>query len=291
LKKILATPVRVYNSGATGINVGGIIWQNEVRKLLLYWPKVVIPNVVDSIGHNNFSSLDPSALSYLENEGKIENILLETRRDDSNVAAGIAERTREYLSHIESSDTSFAIFQSDSEPDSQADYIRNLIGTDITRVASAVSVQVSLMQMLPMVPHSATLQDIIDFKRKRADEFSNFRDMLDRLSHIFSKHGDLEEGARLAAKEAQSALVDLDRLTLERWPDRFLCGITAILGNFSKNMVVGGAVGTFVNEPLTGVFVGAATSAFLTKVDTPLFGARFDGKTKPFAYCLHARNL
>lgn len=236
MKKILAVPVRVYNNGSIAMNGGSIQWQKDVRKLLLYWPRVVIPQVVDNEFHNTVQTFDPNALSYLKGEGQIENIILETRSGDANLVAGIADRTREFIGAMTSWNTSFAIFQHSGEPDSQADYIRNLVGIDTTREASAVSVQLSLMNMLPMAPPSATLQDIVDFKRKRAAEFTRFRSMLDSLSYNFSAPGDLEEGARLAANEVRSALVDLDRLTLEKWPNRVLDSITTSFGNFSKNV-------------------------------------------------------
>lgn len=291
LRKILAAPVRVYNDGSFGINGGGIQWQRETKKLLLYWPKVIIPQILDNVTFNQFSSFDSPTLHYLRDQRQIETIVFETKPDDPPDLSGIVERTRDYLNNLCSLQTGFAIFQCPTEPDKLSDYISNLVGNDTTRVASAVSVQVSLIDILPMAPPSATFQDLIDFKRKRAAEFSEFRAMVDRLSYTFSSVGDLEEGARLAANEARSALADLDRLTLEKWPNRLLGSITTSLGNFSKNMLAGAAVGSVFEEPLHGAFIGAASGAIVAFADNALKGARFDQTTKPFAYCLHAKNL
>lgn len=291
LRKILATPVRVYNDGSNAINFGGIQWQTETKKMLLYWPKVIIPQIVDRNWHNQFQSFDLPTLDYLRNQSQIETLVLETKPDDFDFFSGIIERTRDYISNLDSWKTGFAVFQNPTQPDSPSDYIRNIVGTDPTRVASAVSVQISLINMLPMPPASATLQDIIDFKRKRAVEFAEFRHMIDRLSYTFSSAGDLEEGARLAAEEARSALVQLDRLTLEKWPNRVLGGVTTSLGNFSKNMFAGAVAGYFFEEPIRGAFIGATSSAIVTLVDSALSGARFDQSKKPFAYCFHAQNL
>ncbi len=157
----------------------------------------------------------------------------------------------------------------------------------------ARSVEVVLYDALPAPGSSVPLQDILEFKSRRASELAALRAALDDVYLEVLKSHDVPRALTSAISRLESSLAAIEKVTSESWRSRLRSTIKVDLSfpTIAGLATAGAAVAPSLSLPLAvGAGVGAALAAikFEFKQDSVL--AKLPSGTSSLAYAIRVKH-
>lgn len=276
----------VFNGNATTI-LAPHHTRDQLPNAVLYWDKVTVPILAPGMAPELDAEIDMLEAEdcavkwYYKNENSFSS-------EDAHAFAGhfvdgIAARLRD-------SDQWSVIIPGDGDVD-VATYQSNLearLGPD--RQAGR-TITLALLDALPVCPPDTPFQDIIDFKRQRADQLANLHNEIAYVSASLSGSDDLEASLHAGKERVSSALSDLDRVFSEKWSARVLTALRANTGSIAAG-ALGGAVaaghGGF-SIPLTALAGGAVVPVIEAAVNGLMTPRSLPDRATPYLYAIDAQ--
>ena len=287
MREILYSPVRLYDNHMLGLSVGSITWRRYLQTSILYWPSTIVPLLFDDHCENRFHIFDEAELKYLKDTGSLRTVDFHSISMDFN--SDLLYLTRSFLSQYASAGMCIG-FNGEKEEGDRSDFIKNFFGDSNLPTDIRVGVKVTLLNSLPVAPPNVAWQDIVDYKCKRADELEELHIYFDKLSAMYVGAGDIQDATRLAAHEIAPILERIDATMTERWGRVIRHSLTTGLGVFSRNALIGAAVGTVFGEPIPGAIAGGVTAAVETVVTNGWNSPELK-KDGPLAYAFHRNRI
>lgn len=276
---VIASPAIISIHG-DGFTVERSISAEELRYYAMYWDKVVIPG---------------SNLVYVGIPE--EDVLIET---------GVIERPRVGFSgNWGGADIghSFALAQAAVakkliEEDKATDWVIHQIGTTLSLPSEFLekrnTLRLDLINLLPVPSGDVPIVDVLEFKQRRADELNSLHLKLEHAYLEALKSPDQDLAGKLAIRELQEAIRDLQTVTSEKWQrtSKFDFSMELNLdGSRIAHGVAAGAAFDFFSTGLTipvGSIIGGVASVFKLKANhssTFIPAAKLD----KLAYLSHAQ--
>jgi hypothetical protein len=276
---VIASPAIISIHG-NGFTMERSISPEEVRYYALYWDKIVIPG---------------SNLVYVSIPE--EDVLIET---------GVIDRPRVGFSGTWGGadvGNSFALAQSAVakkliEEDTSTDWVIHQIGTNLNLPSEFLekrnTLRLDLINLLPVPSGDVPIVDVLEFKQRRADELNNLHLKLERAYLEALKSPDQGLAAKLAIRELDEAIQNMQTVTSEKWRHTPKFDFSLELNLDGSRLMQGVAAGAvldfFTNGfaiPL-GSIIGGVASVFNLKASR---GSTFipAAKQEKLAYLSHAR--
>lgn len=228
MKRSVVQPAIVFHDDEISLRQGSHLWHRGIITSISYWDKIILSQYSDLITKSNqFNSVMPETdINYLIDEDLLE---IDIFRSDKNWP----DSCLEYRNHIvklinKNSEDSIRLFipTNSNEKD---DYVRNFIGDESSK-SNLFSIEITLKDSFPTPPVNVTLQDLVEFKRRRHDELVEFQNEIDRIAHTFVSCGHFKEGLRAARAQIQPCLAQLSRAMEETWSQRMFNNLKVELG-------------------------------------------------------------
>lgn len=276
---VIASPAIISIHG-DGFTMERSISAEELRYYAMYWDKVVIPG---------------SNLVYVgipEEDVLIETGVIERPRVGFSGAWGGAD-----IGH------SFALAQAAVakkliEEDKATDWVIHQIGTTLSLPSEFLekrnTLRLDLINLLPVPSGDVPIVDVLEFKQRRADELNSLHLRLEHAYLEALKSPDQDLAGKLAIRELQEAIRDLQTVTSEKWQrtSKFDFSIELNLdGSRIAQGVAAGAAFDFFSTGLAipiGSIIGGVASVFKLKAN---HGSTFipAAKLDKLAYLSHAQ--
>jgi hypothetical protein len=277
-KGIIAAPARVSGSGPSFRSEKGLSSQ-ELRYLLLYWDKVVIPTT--NIVH------------------------LALPDEDEMISTGIISRPRIVFSGLFNGETIAAaqvlaqtkVAKQLIEQDHTTDWVIHQIGNEVilppNEVIRQQAIKIELVNTLPVPDESVPIPDILEFKRRRSDELKQLHEALDNLYLEILASPDPALKTKAAVSNLTTAISDMQKSAFERWKMSKKFDISAEINLNLKDIITRAATGAVFDFysnlfaiPI-GTVVGIATSLIKIKARVSLIFEPSKEK-RVFSYISHA---
>lgn len=276
---VIASPAIISIHG-DGFTMERSISAEEVRYYALYWDKIVIPG---------------SNLVYVgipEEDVLIETGVIDRPRVGFSGSWGGAD-----LGH------SFALAQSAVakkliEEDKATDWVIHQIGTTLSLPSEFLerrnTLRLDLINLLPVPSGDVPIVEVLEFKHRRADELISLHLKLELAYLEALKSPDQDLAAKLAIRELDEAIRDLQSVTSEKWQrtSKFDFSVELNLdgSRLSQGVAAGAAFDFFTNGfaiPV-GAIIGGVASVFKLKAS---HSSAFipAAKKEKLAYLSHAR--
>ncbi|EFF1851613.1 hypothetical protein IGG53_002515 [Escherichia coli] len=205
MKKGIITSSAKYNFDGEAIQAKAFIEPKDIRYLLMYWDKVVIP------ANNIFYQGVPDE-EILMDQGFLERpihsvefsgfldpeFLMQVFLDSQTIA------TKKYQASEPS--TEWAIHQFSKE--------LLLVGDDVDKKRN---IRINLINALPSPPAEAPIEDVIDFKMRRQDLLIAFHKQMEDLYIEAVNCPDRSLGFSRSFNQLNEILKDLERVSHEKW--------------------------------------------------------------------------
>ena len=180
----------------------------DLRRYALYWDRLDFPD-------NNLISVPSSPeVDFLADAGVLHRTKITVRQGGNLAALYVLAQ--------------FAAFQqlSAAEPGAWA-IGQSSIGFCAPPKGSAPTrtIEVELYEALPTPPDNVSLSDVLEFKRRRAQELSALRAALDEVYLEISNSADIPRAKTAALERLERVVDDLNRVAREAWPSRVLSSV------------------------------------------------------------------
>lgn len=125
-----------------------------------------------------------------------------------------------------------------------------------------VCADIQLNNCLPVPTASIPLQEVLEFKQRRADELAALRQTLDELYLEVVSAADIPRAKIAAISRLERAIADLDRVAAVSWVDRLFASRKVSLdvnaASVGQGVVTAGTVGVAFSNPVVGLAAGMA---------------------------------
>lgn len=235
----LLFPVNIEQFGHEAIGPRHIPEEN-LQSAILYWDRIACPT-------NNFIHCKLQNEEILMDEG----ILIRPKWIGSGSfnLNDILQRSVEYqekqFAELERSQPGFWCF-TESSPTALASTPAFEVGR---------STLVELVGSLPLPPAGTPIENILEFKRKRAAELQHLRAALDDIYLKISDSNDQEMAFKIAAEQLDKSIEDLLKSSREWWKSINISD-TKTLINLGRDSMAPFLVGAAFQMPAAGAIVG-----------------------------------
>lgn len=251
-------------------NVGGGPMEAMVKQNLPYWDMFDLPdNPIMGIG------LTPS-LEFLKNEG-----IVRKTNARPNFSGGMAEIwVRAQLEAFR--------LNEELEPGAWtlAQQGERFWLPDDERIRTRV-IEATLYKALPIPGEDVAIQDILDFKVRRADELLALRTELDSLYLSLVSEADIPRATSAALARLTKALLDVDKISTETWTTklRSTLKVDISLTNVTSGAMLGAtAAATFAFPVAIGAGLGAAGAMVKFEFKPEAAGAKASAGSPSITY-------
>jgi hypothetical protein len=205
----------------------------EIRYYLLYWDKIVIPD-------NNLVSIGLPEQELLLESGLVSRPLVgfSGRFDGEMIAQAIAEAQALTASRL---------FAAEPDTDWTVHQIGDVLSMPSRFLTKQPSVNVQLVNALPVPSENVPISEIIDFKDRRRAEFEALHQYIDEAYHAILVHSDPGIATREEMARIGRAVKNLDRVSTERWKTTKKYDLTAELSLDGNKMMTGAALASAFN--------------------------------------------
>lgn len=248
---IIAAPAAYIGQGAMLKTERGISAQ-ELRYFLLYWDKIVIPT------NNLVHVAIPSENEFLST-GIVERPVVPFSGTFNG--EGIARAQAFAQSKI-----ARELIESDKKIDWVIHQIGDRFNLGSQDVVERQAVRVDLINVLPVPNDEVPIPDILEFKERRKDELGRLHSTIDDMYLEILSSPDKEFKSKKVVSELESAMSDLEKVSLERWKNTRKYDLTAELNVCGKDLAISAATGALVSSLINpasvpiGALVGFAAS-------------------------------
>ena len=199
---IIANAIKHYKTDL-GSHITDQISPEDVRSFLLYWDKIIIPA-------NNAIYVGVPDEDILIEQGYIE-------RPMSKIDYATFD-----LSMIDAClQSQLAVAKQYQENDKKTDWVMHQFSEQLNLADSEIhknrSLRLSLAKLLPVPTKDASITDVIEFKERRKGLFNAFHEKMDHVYLEALKCPDQSLGFYNARKELEEILLELERLSSEKW--------------------------------------------------------------------------
>ncbi|MCQ0885223.1 DUF6236 family protein [Klebsiella pneumoniae] len=251
---VVSLPSVIYRSDDKGgIKVGNILSIIDLNYFALYWDELIIPsNGLVNIAING---------------------------EEQFIQAGFLQRPRPELKerHYMNPDvfsmyvdaqTHILDIKRREEPAS--DWRINIIG-DSFRISDNDSelkktFRIELSRVLPVPGPHVHIQDILDFKVKRKDEFLAFSNYLDELYLEVVSSGDFDLSKAKAFSKLQQSIYDLEKINNEGWRSPIRFDTSALFEANNGDLITGASALYSIWEAHQGDLMGAISAGVVALI-------------------------
>ncbi|HAU1603701.1 TPA: hypothetical protein JBJ19_02365 [Legionella pneumophila] len=175
-----------------------------LRHAILYWDKIDFPT-------NNVLSVDLSPdMDFLKQEGIVQQT--DIRINQSGDLATL---------YVQAQFNAFELLnQKDPDKWTIGQHAKNLITPPTTNFIEKQIIEIEINSLLPVPPDDIPLDDLLEFKKKRKDEFALLRISIDKLFDKALKWESLPRGRDEAINSLQTAITDIQKLVDASWLTR-----------------------------------------------------------------------
>ncbi len=269
--------------------LGDVPMLGALPTALLYWDRLTVPLIAPGF----LARLDEN-VDFLVSEGEAEPWLVKERNEldlDADIPRFVndfAARIREKKQRL--NETWSVISPTGGQGDLTAYLPRE--ASSHSRGANHTQVlEMTLREALPMPPPGTPFQDVITFKRKRADNLVEMHQAIEELAVTLSGAESLDDAVRAGQRRITNALCELDSVFGESWPRRLVGTLRANIGSIT----VGAAVGAFgagqASVPLmiTGGALAAGQLMVAALLDDGAARVLLPERSAPYVYAYQAQ--
>lgn len=252
-KGIIAAPARVSGNGAQFRSEGGLT-PEELRYFLMYWDKVVIPT----------TNLIHLAVPQ-EEELLTTGVVTRPRVPFSGAFNGELMARAQLLAQT-------AVAKDLIKNDRTVDWALHQIGAEIivpdNESIEKQLIRVDLVNSLPVPNGDVPFPDILEFKERRKDEFTQLHSAIDDLYLEILSSPDPHLKSKQAISQFKESIEILDKVTKEKWKSTGKFDISAELNLNGKDVATGIAAGSVFDffTSLHTIPIGAIFGAIVTTV-------------------------
>jgi hypothetical protein len=246
---------------------------DDLRQYLLYWDRIDWPDT-------NFISVGSSPdVQFLEAEGILTRTRVQIGSFSGNAGGAYVIAQMAAFRLLSAKDPGqWALGQT------TARFFAPTEGSSPTRV-----VEVELYGALPIPPATLALQDVLDFKAKRASELLALRGALDELYLQIADSADIPRAKDAAITRLKIVVRDLNAVATASWGSRLLRSLKVEVK--IPDIVVGALGGAAVSLPLgvaapIGLAAGAVAAAIKFESQS-LRAPSIPNDLRAFAYLYH----
>jgi hypothetical protein len=151
--------------------------------------------------------------------------------------------------------------------------------------------ELALTDALPAPPPDTAFQDIIHFKRQRADKLQELQHAIEMLSASLSGAEEIAEALTVGQNEISKILNDIDRIFGEKWPKRLYKTLRTSIGSIAVGAAGGALAAGSLDIPLVvAAGLGAGAKPLLSAALTTIIGDRkLPERATPYIYAYEAQ--
>lgn len=223
-----------------------VITIEELRFYILYWDKIVIPD-------NNLISIGVPKENELLACGAISRPIVNYQGSyqDDQVANAILSCQ--------------SVVAKELVQDKDVDWVLHQIGGSLAILDEFAheqnSVRVSLANALPVPSGDIQFQDILEFKRRRADELAELHSSLDELYFEILDSPDQDLMAKAVVSRLQKAIQNIDNVSNEKFEVTKKYDLSAELNLSGNDVIKGAGAGALFDFYSNGLTIPIATIA------------------------------
>ena len=156
------------------------------------------------------------------------------------------------------------------------------------------SIQVELLDCLPVPTSDVNLEDILNFKEKRYHELLELRALLDEMYTSIINSADIGFEKNRCIEKVQNKIIEIDRVMNESGIRRFFSNFKTELNVSSLlksglEIATGYTIGSHYGFPVLGAITGLVTSSINITADVTMKPNFIPDDLKDYAYLLYAR--
>jgi len=279
----IISPIYV-RPGSVGIS-GDLGILNAARASILYWDFIDIPE------HPGFRMPTVDQLAeFLKAEGAGSSFRYGEGPFTGHVSyKGFAFTLQNRMQESNNVGRSASLIQPLGDLGQLNDYMSRLLGIDQQFQTRMKTVELAILNSLPVPPPGSAFSDILAFKRRRADHLQLLWEAITDMAVQFSGADNIRDATELVSKKVSAALSEIDRVVKETWPHRLLRHINT---NFESSVLTGAATGlaaayfTGLNVPTAVSTAAAAATPVIaaTLRETVSYRSAVPDGSKPFIY-------
>lgn len=217
-----------------------------LRHAVLYWDKIAFPQ-------NNIIRYNIPDIDFLTQEGIAEQPLISNGSGDAATLYFQAQlKALELLTK--------------REPDKWTigQYAKAFICPALSKLSEAQFIEFEINNVLPVPPYDTHLDDLLNLKAKRKDEFNTLRIAIDELYDDALKWESLPRGKNASINKLEKAILDIQKISDVSWLEsgssfKLEFNIPNIIGGFLKGKEFIEYIGMPDLKYLGGL-IGAATA-------------------------------
>ncbi|HHF7365148.1 TPA: DUF6236 family protein [Legionella bozemanae] len=170
-----------------------------LRHAVLYWDKIDFPQC--------FIHCDSPDINFLEKEGVAQQTFIPVRDNDEIASLYLQAQLDAFKLLTEKEPGKWTIGQ----------YAKKFINSSMDCFSDKQLVEIEINNVLP-VPHvNTSLDDLLELKQKRKDEFHFLRDAIDQLYNDALKWDSLPRGKNASINRLEEAINDIRKVVNSSW--------------------------------------------------------------------------
>lgn len=257
-----------------------------IPKALLYWDEVCIPLVMPG----SIPLLD-AAVDSLEGLGVLKRFVahegaMVTGQFPAYVAKFLAMLTG---AGMDGPEWTYV----DPLGQTEFDLLFNFSPTPKDTSIRKRAIELGIRDALPVPPSGTAYEDIVNFRRTRADELKVLDLEIQFLSMTLMGAETIEDAIDTGQVRVSKALSDLDAVAREKWPERLLSSLRTKTSAMAAGTVAGTiAAGGFSFPLLAGAILGgAATPVIEAILETATTTPPLPERHRPYFYAFQAERM
>lgn len=231
------------------LKIRGVSGQT-LRQCLLYWDNIEFPN-------NGIINIPTSPeLQFLIDEGMLQRTDIRLEGFSGNVGYSVIQTQIEALKRMNEQDPGqWSLAQSSNA--------LCLIG-DAAKEEDLIEFE--LHKCMPIPTSDVPFEDILEFKLRRRDEYTAFKNYVGELYLDIVNSNDVPRSKVQAINKLEEAISDIDKITTESFPKRIMKSFSLNLNpaNLSTHGLAGAGAATLFGVPLS---LGAAAGSMLGAIN------------------------
>ena len=257
------------------LSIGGGFDPTSLRQYLLYWDKLDWPD-------NNVIAMDGDTpeTSFLKSMGILERTTVRFTSFSGNIGYAMLQSQVAALEQREKNEPgSWSLAQHSK-----------LLASEPTSTTETRTIEVELYSLLPVPAEDVSLEEVLEFKQRRAAELLQFRAAMDALYQETAGAADIPRAKLQAQDNVQRALQDLNDVFGESFGRRLLASLKAELNipNIAGMALGGGVAASSYDLPIAvGAAAGAIAGAIKFDMAHIRRGSRIPERLRAYAYLHH----
>lgn len=250
----------------------------DINYFLLYWDKLVSPS------NNNFHFGLPYE-DELISSGKLERPMFSSRyMDDSMITAFFADAQMKSLDVMKGKN---------NKVDWRMHFLNEEISLPKSELIIKQALRFDLYNLLPVPGENVHINEILEFKERRADELITLHSYMDELYKEVMTSFDLDLSRAKSISGLKKAIADLDSLNNQTWKSPIKFNISSSFELDLNQCIAAGAAGLAAltsDHPLEFISIGAVATVLggMVRV-TPQMQNVLKGQDKNLSYVTKAK--